>query len=240
MNQKGFSVIILIPILILVAGLVWGFYFWNQSKQSVELIQPKPLPSVIQESDEDQSESQISLEQAMGYQMLGVDEMHAKVKLYYLEKGHYPQKLHDLKEVIDIADEAIDYMIKDTSLVYTSTGDTYDLYGTLSDGRKYRGTPSQINSILDQKVTEDVLRIEYLVDGYYKEKRLLPVDLDELYFFLKDYPNNGKPIKQPINPHTDKPYSYIIDTDKKTFTVSGALSNGEEYSRTGSFQGLPE
>lgn len=78
----------------------------------------------------------------------------------------------------------------------------------------------------DAQVKVDVDQATSAINIYYYDTKKLPKNLEEMitlpalsFFKIKNNPNTGKP------------YTYIPKSDNTGFTVSGTLSNGEEYKR---------
>lgn len=152
-----------------------------------------------------------------------VNHVNSLMKQFYVQNGAYPKNLIDLRTMFNIDDGDLK-LYSNPPFYFTSNGTSYEYYAKLNTGENFKGDTEGTNKNLDASIQVDVNQIVQAVNIFYSDMKRLPKTLDEIstlpdlsYFKVKN------------NPITGKPYTYTPKSDGTGFTVSGTLSNGNEY-----------
>lgn len=152
-----------------------------------------------------------------------VNDMHAKIKQYYVENGSYPKSLNELTTLFKLEDQNLSTYSK-PPYYFSSNGNAYEYYVKLKNGDIFKGDIKGINRHLDAQVQVNVNQISQAISLYYAETKRLPKALDDLASL-----SSLSFFKLRKNPITGKPYIYMQKDDRTGFTVIGMLSDGSDY-----------
>lgn len=222
LNQKGSLLLILGAVVVILVVLGTGAYVLLGTRNNFLKSSSNPTISPNNSLDKETVVNDVIMKHDT-IKKDTVNNVNSLMKQYYVQNGTYPKSLIDLRTMFNIDDGDLK-LYNSPPFYFTSNGTSYEYYAKLNTGENFKGDTEGTNKNLDASIQVDVDQIVQAVNLFYFGMKRLPKTLEEISTLpdLSYFKVNNNPI-------TGKPYTYVPKSDGAGFTVSGTLSNGNEY-----------